>query len=386
MRKHLSHSPSPVRSSVPPIDIVTQMVIEQDDDQAEIDDVSGDMVIFYDDIEIVEHSTSSYSTESDSASLSHSSSDHYSKPRESAPPIPARTLKPSHLANHQPISTTINKTYELEKCIARKKFDVNSVNDMLNRTDQHMPASITHRHPSARHFVGKLNTEDASLPPPKTQPHATNGHQSVPTKIPFATLPTRSSSALGDRETQRSTIADTTALVKHIQNSLSRSSLHDKQITSNLSTSSKDLRAFVSATYSPSEENVIDDGSTMHPRELGNGHDDQQFKRQARLSKSFHNVSEYNSTDQYPKKEAALTSKNPPSKSVENHLDQVTQRRTRPVQMPLIIPSVVAGTSFSTLPASDENPRMMVSILVHCPLFVSCVVILVNEMVYGSRE
>jgi hypothetical protein len=355
MRKHLSHSPSPVRSSVPPIEIVTQMVIEQD----EIDEVSGgDIVIFYDDIEIVEHSSSSYSTESDSASLSHSSSDHYSKPRESAPPIPARTLKPSHLANHQ---STINKTYELEKCIARKKFDVNSVNDMLNRSDQHMPTSVTHRHPSARHFVGKLNIEDASLPPPKTQPHASNGHQSVPTKIPFATLPTRSSSALADRETQRSVIADTTALVKQIQ-----SSLHDKQITSNLSTSSKDLRAFVSATYSPSGENMIDDDGSTNRRESGNGHDDQQFKRQARLSKSFHNVSEYNSTDQYPKKEATLTSKNPPSKSVENHLDQVTQRRTRPAQVPLNIPSVVAGTSFSTLPASDENPRMMVSSLVHC--------------------
>ena len=54
------------------------MIIEQDDDDnGQIDDADGDMVIFYDDIEIVEHSTSSYSSESDSAS---STSQHYSKP------------------------------------------------------------------------------------------------------------------------------------------------------------------------------------------------------------------------------------------------------------------------------------------------------------------
>ena len=344
------------------------MVIEQD----EIDEVSGDMVIFYDDIEIVEHSSSSYSTESDSASFSHSSSEHYSKPKEPAPPIPARTLKPSHLVNHQSISSTINKTYELEKSIARKKFDVNSVNDMLNRSDQHMPTSTTHRHPSARHFVGNLNTDDAPLPP-------SNGHQTVPTKTLGTTIPARSSSALGHQEPQRSVIADTTALVKQIQNSLSRNSLHDKQITAgtNLSTSSKDLRAFVSATYSPSGENTLDDDSTTQRQDPGNGYDDPQFKRQARLSKSFHNVSEYNSADQYPKKDATLAPKNPPSKSVENHLDQVTQRRTRPIHVPLKLPSVVAGTSFSALPTADDNPRMMVSRVVNCSVY--------SNFCYSSR-
>ena len=77
------------------------------------------------------------------------------------PPVPARTLKPTHLLNnnhHQKQSpSTINKTYELEKPLLRKKFDVNSVNDMLNRTEYNIGPSITHRHPSARHFVGKLN-------------------------------------------------------------------------------------------------------------------------------------------------------------------------------------------------------------------------------------
>jgi hypothetical protein len=127
------------------------MIIEQDGDEGEEqinqDIADGDMVIFYDDIEIVEHSASSCSSESES-----SSSHHYSKPTNHPPPVPARTLKPSHLLNSKSPSTA-NKTYELEKSLIRKKFDVNSVNDMLNRTEQNLGPSATHRHPSARHFV-----------------------------------------------------------------------------------------------------------------------------------------------------------------------------------------------------------------------------------------
>jgi len=329
------------------------MIIEQDDDDdnRQIDDADGDMVIFYDDIEIVEHSTSSYSSESDSAS---SISHHYSKPINTSitepPPVPARTLKPTHLINnnHQKqSSSTINKTYELEKIAVRKKFDVNSVNDMLNRTEYNIGPSITHRHPSARHFVGKLNNDDSPL-----QPIATNGHQRTPIK----TLPTCSSN-----EQHRSVIADTNALVKQIQNSLSRNSLHDTQINSkNLSTSTKDLRAFVSSTYSPTDENTIDDNGMVHIRsQTTNNNDDQTFKRQARLSKSFHNVSEYNSTDQYTKKET----KTQPSKSVENNLNQIKQSN-----IPLNLTSVVTSTSFSALTNSDDHARMLV-IIKSCVFF-----------------
>jgi hypothetical protein len=334
------------------------MVIEQDDDNnnnnGQIDDADGDMVIFYDDIEIVEHSTSSCSSsESDSTS---STSHHYSKPINTSihqppplpPPIPARTLKPTHLLNNNN-SSTINKTYELEKNSIRKKFDVNSVNDMLNRTEYNIGPSVSHRHPSARHFVGKLNSDDSP-----TQPLATNGHKQSPIKPLVATLPIRSNSS---NEKPRSIIADTNALVKQIQNSLSRNSLHDTQINSkNLSTSNKDLRSFVSSTYSPSDENTIDDNGMIHIRQQTNNNDDDQtFKRQARLSKSFHNVSEYNSTDQYPPKKETKTQ---PSKSVENNLHEFPQNPTKPLNLT----SVVTSTSYSALPNSDDHARMLVII------------------------
>ncbi|CAF5197084.1 unnamed protein product, partial [Rotaria magnacalcarata] len=180
------------RSVVPPIDIITEMVIEQDDvvdDNGVIDDASSDMVIFYDDIEIVEH-LSSCSSESDlgsSSSSSSSSCHHYSKPKNAniiqpPPPIPARTLKPSHLINdnnnQQPSSSSSNaKVCELDKFAIRKKFDINTVNDMLNRTDYNFStSSVTHRHPSARHFVGKLNNDDVSTVNTKSvQPIIING-------------------------------------------------------------------------------------------------------------------------------------------------------------------------------------------------------------------
>jgi hypothetical protein len=307
------------RRTVPPIDIVTEMIIEQDGNEEEEEinheTTDGDMVIFYDDIEIVEHLASSGSSESDS-----SSSHHYSKPKNRPPPVPARTLKPSHLVNnnsHRQSPSTTNKTYELEKNLIRKKFDVNSVNDMLNRTEQNLGPSVTHRHPSARHFVGKLNSDDSPV---------INGHQRISTQNSSATLPTRS------------LIAETNVLVKQIQNSLSRNSLHDPQ--SNLSTSNRDLRAFVSTTYSPSNE--IENNET-------NNSNDQTFKRHARLSKSFHNVSEYKSTDQFPKKEIQTQ----PSKSVENNLDQI------PPKQPLNLTSLVSSTSFSALPNPDDNARML---------------------------
>ena len=344
------------RSTVPAIDIVTEMVIEGDEDEEDqLGATDGDMVIFYDDIEIVEHSSSfSCSSESDSVS---SSSHHYSKPVNTSihdqppPPVPARTLKPIHLVNNnnnrQSPSTT-NKTYELEKSSIRKKFDVNTVNGMLSRPEYNIGSSTTHRLPSARHFAGKLNPEDSP-----SQSSQTNGHSRTPTKTSSATLPTRSST-----EKPRSLIADTNALVKQIQNSLSRNSLHDTQINpKSLSTSNRDLRAFVSSTYSPSEENNIDDNGTVHVRQQTTiNPEDQTFKRQARLSRSFHNVSEYNSTDQYPKKEI----KPVPSKSVENNLNEIPQSQT--THTPLNLSSLVTSTSFSALPNSDDNARMLVRI------------------------
>ena len=352
------------------------MIIEQDeDDHTPIDDVDGDMVIFYDDIEIVEHSISSCSSESDSAS---SSSHHYSKPVNTSinqqpppppPPVPARTLKPSHLLNNEQQSPSkTNKTYELQRDSIRKKFDVNSVNEMFNRTEP----SITHRLPSARHFVGKLNTDDSPVPPTTTTTTTTttNGHRPTPIRSAPPVLPVRS------------LIADTTALVKQIQNSLSRNSLHDTQINSNpLSTSNKDLRAFVSATYSPSDQNTIDDNGTVHARHLNNTPEDQTFKRQARLSRSFQNVSEYKTTDQYPKKEIQTQ----PSKSVENNLDQIS-----PIQpkSSLNLTSLVSSTSFSALPNSDENARMLVIIPPSflCDQQISFSRILVDEMVHRTSE
>ena len=356
---------SKTRSVVPPIDIVTEMFIEQDEDDGRIDGVDGDMVIFYDDIEIVEHSTSSCSSETDCTSTS---SQHYSKPATQPPPVPARTLKPSHLLNdnhHQQSSSQTNKTYELEKNLIRKKFDVNSVNDMLNRTEQNLGPSVTHRHPSARHFVGKLNTDDSS-----TRPTTTNGHQRTPTKPSSATLPTRS------------IIADTNALVKQIQSSLSRNTLHDQQTNNTpLSTSNRDLRAFVSATYSPWNENIIDDNGTVYVRPTVNNQEDQTFKRQARLSKSFHNVSEYKSTDQYPKKEMPSQ----PSKSVENNLDHIPTTQPRQPHVPLNLTSLVNSTSYSTLSNSDEHARMLVTNSLSFAPFLFFR-ILVDEMVHWTSE
>jgi hypothetical protein len=369
------------------------MVIERDDadDDGQIGEISGDMIIFYDDIEIVEHLSNMSSTESDSIS-SNTRSQQKTKPINEPlpPPIPARTLKPLHLLNSQPQSpilkrnepmlssaSKINHIYELEQSTTRKKVDVNSVNDILNRTDYYIGPTATHRVPSARHFVGKLNSDDSSSRHSSTtstrkplsstmvksqtlplQPAVTNGHHSrSPKKNPSSTLPTRSSSSVGTNEKHRSVIADTNALVKQIQNSLSRNSLHDTQITSPLSISSKDLRTFVSSTYSPSDENVIDDDGIIHVRQHN---DEQAFTRQARLSKSFHNVSEYNSIDQHPKTTSYLTSKPQPAKSVENNLNRVNQNQSR--QIPFNFPPVVASTSFSALPHSEDNARMLVRI------------------------
>jgi len=387
------------------------MVIERNDDNdyGPIGEISGDMIIFYDDIEIVEHSSNISSSESYSTS-SMSKSNRNSKPIQTIlesipPPIPARTLKPVHLLNNQqqsrnePIispssSSKVNRIYELEKSTIRKKFDVNSVNNILERTDYNIGPNASHRHPSARHFVGKLNSDDTSsrnstptspnmiskptspslssstmiksqtLPLQSiiTNGHAINNIQNTPTKTPFSTLPTRSASSAGTNGRHRSIIADTNALVKQIQNSLSRNSLHDTQINSkNLSTSNKDLRSFVSSTYSPSDENMIDDNGIIHIRQDKSSYDDDQgFKRQARLSKSFHNVSEYNSIDQYPKKEKNFTSKTQPSKSVENNLNHVSQNQTRHSQNPLNFPPILSSTSFSALPHSEDNARMLV--------------------------
>ena len=383
------------------------MVIERNDsvDDGHIGEISGDMIIFYDDIEIVEHSSNMSSTESDSTSTA-SRSFQSSKPIETIieslpppPPIPARTLKPLHLLNNQqqspstprtqpvtPSSSKTNRTYELEKATIRKKFDVNSVNDMLNRTDHYIAPTVSHRHPSARHFVGKLNSDDTSsrnssinntttTPKPSsamvksqtlplqtavTNGHSTNHNQRTPTKSSFATLPTRSASSVNEKH--RSVIPDTNALVKQIQNSLSRNSLHDSRINSPLSISTKDLRTFVSSTYSPSDENMIDDDGIIHLRQQQQSinHDDPAFKRQARLSKSFHNVSECSSIDQYPKKENLFPSRTQPSKSVENNLNRVTQNQIRHSQIPVNFPPVTASTSFSALPHSEDNARMLV--------------------------
>ena len=386
------------------------MVIERDDgyDEDHIGEISGDMVIFYDDIEIVEHSSNISSTESDSVSSnsrSYPSARPNGKPLESfpPPPVPARTLKPMHLLSNQTPSpslkqveepvvvppTKVNRVYELEKAAIRKKIDVNSVNDILNRTEYFIGPTVTHRLPSARHFAGKLNSEDSSsrsssaaapnviakpssstmvksktlpLQPLVANGRSSNGALQSPTKSSFATLPIRSTSSVGPTDRHRSLIPDTNALVKQIQNSLSRNSLHDGQIEKPLSISTKDLRTFVSSTYSPSDENMIDDNGIVHRRHGQSTEEEQAFKRQARLSKSFHNVSEYNSTDQYPKKEANLASRAPPSKSVENDLNRVSQPpvAVRSSTRLLNFPPMVASSSFSALPPAEDNARMLV--------------------------
>ena len=409
------------------------MVIEGGDDDdiddGQIGEISGDMVIFYDDIEIVEHSSNISSTETDSVS-SNSRSFTIGRPVQTIiesrpPPIPARTLKPAHLLSqpelspatnprqqkppppqqqqqHQPIilapASKTNRTYELEKpAPLRKKIDVNTVNDILSRGDYYIGPTATPRHPSARHFVGKLNSDDSSSQTSSIQPDnnnhhhhhskaspsamsksqtlplqnaATNGHSTtttprMPPKNSSATLPTRSLSSVNHREKRRPLVPDTDALVKQIQNSLSRNSLHDSQMPATLSASTKDLRTFVSSTYSPSDENIMDDDGIVHHRQKksiyrggddNDDDDDQSFKRQARLSKSFHNISEYNSADQYPKRDNNLTSRALPSKSVENDLNRVSQQPTRPLNFPPII----ASTSFSALPHSEDSARMLV--------------------------
>jgi len=319
------------RSTVPAIDIM-----DGDENGLEtLDIANGDMIIVYDDIEIVEHPINSSSCSSDTDSSCSSPSYHYSKPVNTSihnpppppPPVPARTLKPSHLVNQT------NKTYELEKNLIRKKFDVNTVNSMLNRTE--LP---THRVLSARHFAGKINPDDSPMKPTPTKPTPPTAARSS------ATLPA---------PTTRSVIADTNALVKQIQNSLSRTSLLDTQVNSkSLSTSSKDLRSFVSSTYSPSDENVIDNNGKVHVRpSTDTNQDDQTFKRQARLSKSFHNVSDYH---HHSKPE----SKPLPAKSVENNLHEIPPRQqTR--HIPLNLTSLVSSTSFSTLPNSDDHARFL---------------------------
>ena len=364
------------------------MVIEGEDDHLPVNDADGDMVIFYDDIEIVEHSMGSCSSsDSDSASSSttkssSSSSDHYSKPvntsinqqqQAPAPPVPARTSKPSRLVdnNHQQqqqssSSGTTNKTYELERNFFRKKFDVNSVNDMFSRTDRNFNSTLTHRLPSARHFAGKINPDDTPQP-------TTNGHRPSPVKPSQTILPTRS------------IIADTNALVKQIQNSLSRNSLRDGQNNSDsLSTSTKDLRTFVSTSYSPTDQNVIDDNGIVRIRQKSNNPNDQNFKRQARLSKSFHNVSEYKATDQYPKKDLHTQ----PSKSVENNLDQVPPRQPKQNHPTLNLTSLVTSTSFSALSNSDDNARMLVREFLRKSKHTQyCLCIsLVDEMVHRTSE
>lgn len=411
------------------------MIIERSDsiDDGRITEISGDMVIFYDDIEIVEHSSEISSTESESRS-SISKSLPNSRPKQTIleshppPPIPARTLKPLHLLNNQqqspstartqqaiPPSTPskINRTYELEKSNVRRKFDVNTVNDTINRGEYPLLPTVSHRHPSARHFVGKLNSDETSSHNSSTkapqspvkpstmiksqtlpsQPVATtNGHSThpipqSPNKNSSTTLPVRSASTVGTNGKHRSTVADTNALVKQIQTSLSRNSLHDSHLQSPLSVSTKDLRTFVSSTYSP-DENTIDDDGVIHSRQgLPTDCDEQAFQRQARLSKSFHNVSEYNSADQYPKKENLFNSRTQPSKSVENNLNHVSQTSHRQSQLPINFPSIIPSTSFSALPHSEDHARLLVSqsrsSLI--PPSSSCI-LLVNEMVHWTSE
>lgn len=348
------------------------MVIERDDgfDDGQIGEIEGDMIIFYDDIEIVEHSSNISDTESESYSSTTRSSMR-TEPNP-PPPVPARTLKPAHLlANatpHQPIigsPSRANRTYELEKPQPRKKIDINSMNGFLNRTDPFIGPTASHRLPSARRFVGKLNSDESSSrsssvtaakpsapptaaaavspPPPSTMVKS----QTLPLQTPLSNgtsnrtilnnPPVRSVSSVGTSEARRSVLADTNALVKQIQTSLSRNSLHDEQFSKPLSISTKDLRTFVSSTYSPSDENMIDDNGVVHRRVKT---DDDDFKRQARLSKSFHNVSDYDT----PNNRAA------PSKSVE----RTPKTRT------LNFPPVVASTSFSALPRQDDGNRMLV--------------------------
>jgi hypothetical protein len=401
------------RSTVPPLDIVTQMVIERDDgyDDGQIGEISGDMIIFYDDIEIVEHSSTMSSTESDSISTNTRS---YTNGRSIEqtndvvlpPPVPARALKPMHLLNHQqqtsiemqqqPIigtSTKINRTYELEKPLQRK-INADSVNNMLNRTEHQTGPTAAHRLRSARHFVGKVSSDESSsrsssVTTGNATPHlpistmvksqtlpvtstVNNEHSTDKVlarslmKTSLSTLPIRSVSSIDGNNPHRSTVPDTSALVRQIQNSLSRNSLHEHQNDRPLSISTKDLRTFVSSTYSPTDENMIDDNGIIHRRQtnvhrVNYENDEQDFKRQARLSKSFHNVSEYKTCDQYPTKGGVQQiSRAQPSKSVENSLNQMSQRPVRSTVKPLNFPPMIASASFTALNNGEDNARLLV--------------------------
>ena len=347
------------------------MVIEQDNVDDEVDELSDDMIVFCDDIEIVEHCRSTCSSETDSTSTS--LSNHYSKPANGniiksalPPPVPTRTSKPVHLIDQhrQKSPLAMNHTCELGKALIRKKFDVNSVNDILNRTEYNIESSVTHRHPSARHFVGKLNNDDSLTWNSPSKSTFMNRDKRLPTNNPFATLPSRSSTNIPSNEKPRSIIADTNALVKYIQNSLSRNSLHDTEINSrNLSSSTKDLRTFVSLTYSPSNENVIDDKKIIHTAKQTDKREDQTFKRQARLSKSFHDVSEYYQTNQCMTNENNSTTITQPSKSVDDSLNQFSQNQIKPSTIPFKLTSIVVPTSSSALTSTDENPRMLVRVI-----------------------
>ncbi|CAF4482754.1 unnamed protein product, partial [Didymodactylos carnosus] len=140
----------------------------------------------------------------------------------------------------------------------------------------------------------------------------------IPTKSPFATLPSRTTISRPPIKQQhqgtRQSLA-TNAFVKQIKSSFSTSSLSGPQIPNNLSLSTKDLRHYVSKTYTPEDSNTIDDNGIVHLRNNGAG--DQSVKRQQRLSRSFHNVSDYHE---------AHTAQNLPSKSCEDNLDNVTDQ------------------------------------------------------------
>ena len=399
------------------------MVIEHDEpyDDGQIGEISGDMVIFYDDIEIVEHSSNLSSTESDSfSSNSRSFSNKKPVPVVSAPPVPARTLKPLHLLNQnspvkQPETVSparINRTYELEKATIRKKIDIDSVNTMFNRAEKTQDLPVSHRLPSARHFVGKLNSEDSSsrsssltggplLAKPATssmvksqtlplQSLTLNGKSSTGLKIPKSSVPIRSSSSVGANQAHRSPIPDTNALVKQIQTSLSRNSVHEDDYDKPRSISTKDLRTFVSSTYSPNDENTIDDNGIIHKQGSRSNQiqDEHGFQRQARLSKSYHNVSEYSGLDQYPTKDIPINARSPPSKSVDNHLNQRTPPVAKTRTKPINFRPVVSSASFSALPHPEENVRMLVrhNHEQHSNDISFFIFISVNEMVYGTSE
>ncbi|CAF0889965.1 unnamed protein product, partial [Didymodactylos carnosus] len=455
------HSYQTAKSSLP-VDIVTTVILEKegdddDDNDVDIEMIEGDMVLYYDDIEIVEHSPIS----STSAS---SSEDVIPQP---PPPVPARTLKPMRLLNDVNDETRIvsqrkasietdidnyiesrnitnNLTYghiqsnnvievipsKTTKTSIRivdetkipplpprrsssdlRKFGVNMVNDLLNRTDYKKDFYVTSiqpypRIPSSRHYCGKINenynnsssrTSSGSsgaavetsrnlkkqvlpLEPiikSRTLP-ATIGDQQVnntaniidrlstqlsqsptssrlPPKSPFATLPSRTTNphpSIKQQQVTRQTLS-TNALTKQIQNAVSKSSLYGSQTVNNLSTSTKELRDYVSDTYTPDESNIIDDNEIVHVRNDGS---DQLFKRQQRLSRSFHNVSDYHD---------AHTTRTLPSKSYEDNLDHVADRLPLPQQHSQLKTTLSQSRLSPTVPlvpstsTQEDNARML---------------------------